>query len=105
MSNKLVKKSKNYNLNSANYGIETLDDDIFKKGGTYMLSSEDGFYHNRYFDKRTNTYKTLPLPEVTIRPDNSSDINSKDKIRDAYTNVILNLRNSGYNNWADEVEN
>lgn len=105
MSNKLVKKSKNYNLNSANYGIETLDDDIFKKGGTYMLSSEDGFYHNRYFDKRTNTYKTLPLPEVTIRPDNSSDTNSKDKIRDAYTNVILNLRNSGYNNWADEVEN
>lgn len=95
-----------YNVYSSNYGIETLNDDIFKKGGTETITTGDGVYEKMYFDKRTKTYKPLPLQEVTIRPDNAPDRNpnSAASIRESYRNIILGLRNQGYNNWADAVE-
>ena len=115
MKNKLIPKAQNgmknshkpkYNVYSANYGIEALDDDIFKKGGTETITTGDGVYEKMYFDKRTQTYKPLPLQEVTVRPDEAPERSPHDinTIREAYRNIMLGLRNEGYNNWADAVE-
>lgn len=95
-----------YNVYSSNYGIETLNDDIFKKGRTETITTGDGAYEKMYFDKRTKTYKPLPLPGVTIYSDGASDRNpnSAASIKENYKNIILELRNQGYNNWADAVE-
>lgn len=95
-----------YNVYSTNYGIETLDDDIFKKGGTETITTGDGVFEKMYFDKRTKTYKPLPLQEVTVRPNDAPERSPHDinNIREAYKNIILGLRNEGYNNWADAVE-
>lgn len=95
-----------YNIYSANYGIETLNDDIFEKGGTETITTGDGVYEKMYFNKKTKTYKPLPLSEVTIRPDDAPDRNpsSAASVRESYRNIILGLRNQGYNNWADAVE-
>lgn len=95
-----------YNVYSTNYGIETLDDDIFKKGGTKIITTGDGIFEKMYFDKRTQTYKPLPLQEVTVRPKDAPERSPHDinTIREAYRNIMLGLRNEGYNNWADAVE-
>lgn len=95
-----------YNVYSTNYGIETLDDDIFKKGGTKTITTGDGIFEKMYFDKRTQTYKPLPLQEVTVRPKDAPERSPHDinTIREAYRNIMLGLRNEGYNNWADAVE-
>jgi hypothetical protein len=95
-----------YNVYSTNYGIETLNDDIFEKGGTETITTGDGVYEKMYFDKKTKTYKPLSLPEVTVRPNDAPKRNqsSAANVRENYRNIILGLRNQGYNNWADAVE-